>query len=188
MVKCTSVWRLDAFGDGWGRKLLIGAVLLVGGGILGSCSSSRNEVDLACPALGFVRGTESITLFGSGDGNAQDVRFEAFISNLTAKCSGNRRRIRVRTSFEIVARRGPASDVDVIGFPFFVAVVSADQRVLNKKVFESVIRFQPNQLRAGIREVVEQEIRLGEDQDREDFEILTGFQLSSRQFEYNYLR
>ena len=167
----------------------MGYAVLIALGVAG-CSAG-SSVRLLCPTASIISDAAQLTQFVDGPGrDLIDIRFEARIEALASECDYNREQDRITTStlVRIVASRGPAAQGSGGTFPFFVAVVDDNQRVLARERFESTMTFDSNRRRVGVVEEIEEVIPLPAGLSGANYEILVGFELTADQLEFNRRR
>jgi len=139
-----------------------------------------------CPPVSVLKDTERAVMFRDGPGrDITDVRWEVAIASVDSKCTYRGDQLTSQVAVDIVAGRGPAADAPAGVFAFFVAVVDREQNILAKQVFETRVEFAATQGRAGVREEIDQMVRLPAGAEGDDYVVLVGLQLEPQQLEYN---
>lgn len=159
--------------------------------LLAGCGGNRNPLEVTverCPALAVVGGTGSLTRFAGEGRDADDILFEAAVSNAELSCDQGGDVIST-VAFSIVAQRGEA----MVGYyetslPYFVTVLRDNSEIVAKEIFEVPIVFDDGAQRVGWSETIEQRLPTIEQARRYDYEILIGFQLTPEEVTYNLLR
>ena len=75
----------------------------------------------------------------------------------------------------IVGQRGPGAKGDVVDLTYFVAATGPNQQILSKKPFTVRIAFDPDQVRSGVTDHIEETIPLAGHKGG-DISVLLGFQ------------
>jgi hypothetical protein len=171
----------------WGRRLLflaLSGLSLTGCGIFG-----RDKPPPPCLPVVVLRDAAELVRYRPGAGrDLTDVVDHTKFARFGSKCDYSKDRVDVDLALDIVVEQGPAASSREVHVPYFVAIVDADQHILAKKVFETVIELEQGHRRGGVREETEQIVPLATVDDRRRYEIMIGFQLSHEQLEENRRR
>ena len=171
----------------------LAAVLALPAALAACANQNPLEVTVSrCPALAVAGHTGTLTRFAGGERDVDDVAFNAIITDLKIDCRQGES-VAGRVTFNLVATRGPALASPALAsqditLPYFVAILRDNNQVVTKKVFETTLRFDPGQERAGTREVIVHRLPDITRARRYDYELLVGFQLSPDELAYNVLR
>ncbi len=151
--------------------------------VLGGCSVfGDDKPPPPCPGISVPDDARRAVIYRPGPGrDPSDIRYEAAIVEVRARCVTAKGRVTVQTTIEIVARRGPAAEDRRGRFAYFVAITDRDRKILAKQTFPADIDFPERVSRAGLRDEVEQSIPLKPGQSGADYLIFVGFQLNAAQ-------
>ncbi|MCW9001551.1 MAG: hypothetical protein OQJ87_02405 [Rhodospirillales bacterium] len=171
---------------------------LVLGLTLSGCSTyedlfAKDDGPKGCPRVAVLADAATVTRFTPGPGrDLADVTYEGVIRDLKGECAYDVDRktkegtLSVKIAVEIEALRGPANRGDPAVFPYFISVVTPDQRVLNKKEFSVSVPFPDNRTRATIIDLpIDLVFPISKDLGAKSYEIFAGFQLTREEIEYN---
>lgn len=169
-----------------------GATLLSVGG----CSSSNKEVPV-CPSVLVLSEASSMTRFVPGRGtDLLDVDFDAEVTDLLSGCKIEKAgkpgaKMTVAVAPILVVSRGAANTDGRADFSYFVSVIDADDRIVNKQEFPVGVTFEGNRNTVLVREDEEPisvDIPLPPGRNPLDYEIIVGMQLTQEQLDYNRKR
>lgn len=142
-----------------------------------------------CPNVALLRAASQLTQYRDGPGrDILDVRYSVDIADISTGCRYSRDELTVTVNVDLIFTKGPAHQGGEMRAPYFVAVTKGGEDILAKKIFDSTIEFPENRRRAGVREEVDQFIRLLPDETGADYEIIVGLQVSEEQLERNRRR
>lgn len=110
---------------------------------LGLTASCGSNAPFLCPDVGVIEDASKLVMFRDGPGrDPTDVAYEAQMTRAHLDCSFEDNSVATKVAFQLVVRKGPASNSDTVNLPYFVAVVSNDERKLvSKRQFEVVVPF-----------------------------------------------
>src|SRR5262249_14966530 len=96
-----------------------------------------------CPDIAVIQDASKLVKFRDGPGrDPTDVVYEAQIARAHLDCSFEDNSVATKVAFQLVVRKGPASNSDTVTLPYFAAVVSNDERrLVSKRQFEIVVPF-----------------------------------------------
>ncbi|MBK5912018.1 hypothetical protein CCR85_11010 [Rhodothalassium salexigens] len=170
------------------RRLLLLSILTA---VLAGCGANRNPLEVTvqrCPAVAFVDETANWVEFAGEDLTAEQVVFDAMLSNLDLTCTQDTQ-VESVVSFDVSVRGGPALDRPVeVTLPYYVVLLRDNSVIAAKKTYEVTFVLDPEAPRAGSRETVRQVIDDIERTRRYDYELLIGFQMDPEAVAYNELR
>ncbi len=169
------------------RKLtLLGAILL----IVGCGNKNPFEVTVSnCPAVAILSYTGVVTNFDGIGRNADDVVYNATITDLRVDCrEDDKTGIYQRISFAIIASKGPAFANQAIVLPYFAVLLRDNNLITLKRIFQAELRFDPESDRFVLRQTIIQTLPDLDTARRYDYELLVGFQLTPDEVAYNALR
>ena len=115
-------------------------------------------------------------VFGSAlERNPENVAFYGLLSEVDRKCDYDGDAMHLSLDVIVVGQRGPAGKTNTVDLTYFVAVTGPNQSILSKKPFTVRIAFDPDQIRAGVTDHIEEVIPLPGHKGT-DLNILLGFQ------------
>ncbi len=118
----------------------------------------------------------------------ENVGFTGEILNVRSLCTySGENPIIANLELDMAFGRGPAAQGDSHTYQYFVAVTRRDIAVIEKQLFPITIRFAAGQDRVFLTETIEAISipRANADTSGINFEILTGFELTEAQLEFN---
>lgn len=174
-------------------RSLVALSLLVS---LGACDSMkfwREDKPEPCPRIRILNDAAEMTRFKQGPGrDLVDVLFEARVSDVLSACAYDvdydTRAGLIESQVVPVIRavRGPANVSSSAEIPYFVALVDADKRILQKSNFSIKVGFPGNLTQNTVRdEPIDLAIVTDGNTDGSDYEIFIGLQLTREEMEYN---
>ncbi|MBO6825436.1 MAG: hypothetical protein JJ879_04490 [Sneathiella sp.] len=158
------------------------------GGFETDMFSSEPEIVIACPKVSVLPYADQITIFREGPGrDLVDVEYEGVIAPVSGECvyEDDYAWVEVDLILRVGAIKGPAAISNEQSFDFFVAVADSDNRVLNKKVFDSPVVVPEGRRRGAVQEELSQRFPIMSGQRGSNYRIIVGFQLSQEQMAYN---
>ncbi|MFC3226506.1 hypothetical protein ACFOGJ_04650 [Marinibaculum pumilum] len=161
------------------------ALLLFASAVLAGCSRERPP---PCPDVRILAITSEMTKFRPGPGrDLTDVEYEVSTEAVAGGCAfrDENSRVEVEMTVTFVIERGPALQGDRVQFPYYIAIVTRDEQILAKEVFQSQAEFGQGQRRIGLTESSREVIPMPDGQISLDYEILVGLQLTEEQLAYN---
>jgi hypothetical protein len=159
------------------------AAVAVGLLVLSGCSwlpfsSSSTTPAQSCPTAVILRPLSNTAVFGSApERNPENVAFYGLLSEVDRKCDYAGDAMHLSLDVIVVGQRGPAGKTNTVDLTYFVAVTGPNQSILSKKPFTVRIAFDPDQIRAGVTDHIEEVIPLAGHKGT-DLNILLGFQQS----------
>jgi len=171
-------------------RYFAGALVALGLGLTG-CSSSTDTTGVpSCPRTAIIADASRLVQFGQGapQGTAQAIALEARITRIGGECvyPRNKANVTVNMSLTIEARRNtPNLAAGSSTVSYFVAVVDADQRILGRMEFASVLEFKNGERQSAVVEELEQRIPLPAGRAAAGYDVLVGFLLTPEQVNLN---
>ena len=152
---------------------------------LAGCSTA-SAPPVVCPKVGLLGDPPRLAAFAPGGHSIRDVVVEGAVPGVKGTCryDSSRRRVRMAVTVQITGREGPAYQGGGVDLPFFVAVVTRDERILAKRVFQGHLTFG-NQMLAVKTEDMATEIPIAPGAAPADYRVMVGFQLTPAQLDYN---
>lgn len=163
---------------GWAAPAAVAVGLLVLSGCSWFSSSSSTAPAQTCPTAVILRPLSNTAVFGSApERNPENVAFYGLLSEVDRKCDYDGDAMNLSLDVIVVGQRGPAGKTNTVDLTYFVAVTGPNQSILSKKPFTVRIAFDPDQIRAGVTDHIEEVIPLAGHKGT-DLNILLGFQQS----------
>jgi hypothetical protein len=139
-------------------------------------SSSSSPPVETCPNAVVLRSLANTAVFGPGtERTPQNVAFYGLLSEVDRKCDISGGVMHLSLDVIIIGQRGPAGRANSVDFSYFVAVTAPDQSIISKQPFGVRIGFDPNQIRAGVTDHIEEDVNLS-GHKATDLNVLIGFQ------------
>jgi hypothetical protein len=145
---------------------------------LSGCSwfSSSSTPPQTCPSAVILRPLANTAVFGTGaEPRPDNVAFYGLLSEVDRKCDHTGDAVHMSLDVIVIAQRGPAAKSDAVDLTYFVAVTGPDQTIISKKPFTVRIAFDPDQVRSGVTDHIEETIPLAGHKGS-DISLLLGFQ------------
>jgi hypothetical protein len=162
------------------------AALVLGAGLLSSCSLFNTAKQYPCPTVGMPRDTATLTRFREGPGrDLTDVVYEAGVADVQMACNYTSQGVDIDLAVVVAADRGPANTSRTVTVPYYIAIVDPQRNILAKQVFTANLAFQANVARARSREETQENIPLAKGKSAERYGIVIGMQLTPDEVEYN---
>jgi hypothetical protein len=148
--------------------------------VLSGCSwlpfSSSSKPAEPCPSAVILRPLANTVVFGSApERNPENVAFYGLLSEVDRKCDYAGDAMHLILDVIVVGQRGPAGKINTVDLTYFVAVTGPNQSIVSKKPFTVRIGFDPDQIRAGVTDHIEEVIPLAGHKGT-DLNVLLGFQ------------
>ena len=163
---------------GWAAPaaVAVGLLVLSGCSWLPFSSSSSTAPAQSCPTAVILRPLSNTAVFGSApERNPETVAFYGLLSEVDRKCDYVGDAMHLSLDVIVVGQRGPAGKTNTVDVTYFVAVTGPNQSILSKKPFTVRIAFDPDQIRAGVTDHIEEVIPLAGHKGT-DLNVLVGFQ------------
>jgi hypothetical protein len=138
-------------------------------------SSSRTPAQ-TCPSAVVLRPLSNTAVFGPApERDPEHVAFYGLLSEVDRSCEYAGDAMHLSLDVIVIGQRGPAGKTNTVDLTYFVAVTGPDQSIISKKPFTVRIGFDPDQIRAGVTDHIEEVIPLAGHKGT-DLNILVGFQ------------
>jgi len=161
--------------------LAIGAISI----LLAGCSTKE---DALCPGAAALVEASTLTVFAAGTTpDPAHTLYRVAVGNVSTDCSIDRRERTADSSVGIrfVATREPSGETARYRVPYFVAVRQGPT-VIGKKLFWVTFGFAPGEASTSFDASVDSTvIKIANDKQPYDYQILVGLQLTKDQLEYN---
>ncbi|MEO1192616.1 MAG: hypothetical protein AAFY02_12715 [Pseudomonadota bacterium] len=159
------------------------ALGLLGFGLTGCSLFEPGPVQ--CPNISIVPDAARLVRYSPGGSDLTDVRFEANIEQITPVCTRSSTTLDIDMTMVITARRGPAMPEGTADFSYFVAVTTADRRLLARQDFPVSLPLGPQGRRARLTELVQPQIPLTETESQFSFQVFVGLVVTREELQQN---
>lgn len=159
------------------RKTAVFFVLALGA--ISACSSDK-KTERLCPQTAIVRELERINDYGGDAVDEKNLVAAAAMRGVNGKCEYRDDGVAVDFSVDMIAGKKERLGGERVSFPFFVAVVDPNRKILSKELMTAEFYF-------GGKKTAEQQENLSvfipteKDADASYYQVLIGFQLSDEQ-------
>ncbi|HUB96337.1 MAG TPA: hypothetical protein VL993_10485 [Stellaceae bacterium] len=168
-----------------GRVRAVRALCVLALAVLSGCGSSQTSGPLACPRIISAPGADTIALFGPGGHDRKDVMVGGRFWSLSDSCEPLKVGFDVNAEISLYAERANPGITDAT-FPYFVALVSSDEKVLAQEQFTEKIDFIPAEsYRRMPAAKITIHMPLLRKAEADSYTIIVGFQLTSDQIAFN---
>jgi hypothetical protein len=152
--------------------------------MLSGCSSDK-KVDITCPKIMPAPNADKIALFAPGGHAAKDVVVGGRITDLEGKCVREKLGVTLNAQIEFYAQRA-TMDIKAATFPYFVALVDPDGRLLTEEAFTLPVPFLPAEsYRIMPAEKITVHLPVKNQEAGSAYTVLVGFQLTPDQIAFN---
>lgn len=145
-----------------------------------------------CPRVGTPSDTGDVVRFRTPDSrDLTELVVSARITSLSGTCSLVNRNtaLQVNVTMGVEATRGPAAQGRTVQVPYFVAVTTANEQVLDKAVYTLTVEFPANVQRARMRgEEIRLTIPVNAERPAAAYTVYVGFQLTEQELALNRSR
>lgn len=161
------------------RYLVLLAVMLLAG-----CSAfKKDKVEFSCPTTGYVEHDASIAVLDAKGAIVTEGSFQGFSGTCSIDKEAHAVVLDLTTPF--AARRSPAgADRKNVVLPYFIAVLSPDEQILQRQSFSTAIDFDNTGNGKSSEEHIVK-IPLTSPAEAYKYKVLMGFALSPAQLAYN---
>lgn len=151
-------------------------------------SGCADKVDPLCPGAAALVETSVLTAFPDGaQPDPSHPLYRLAISSVSTDCSVDARARQADSSVEIhfVATRAQAGEAAQYRVPYYVAVRTGPE-IVAKKVFWAMVKFDAGETSTNFDESIDSTtIKIANDKQPYEYQILVGLQLTKEQLEYN---
>jgi hypothetical protein len=136
-----------------------------------------------CPQVAIIHELEYARDYGGEKPDTSQLVAAAKLVGLDGECEYQDNGIDITFKTSLAAKRGPRLGSDHADFPFFIAVVDPDQKILNKDQITASFRFKEGENITTQDEPLHVFIPLAKDKDQTgpNYQVLLGFQLNEQQ-------
>jgi hypothetical protein len=161
----------------WSRAARIAAVfglVAVSGCSLFSSSSSKPAQ--TCPSAVILRPLANTAVFGPApERRPENVAFYGLLSEVDRTCEYSSDAVHITLDVIVIGQRGPAGKGDAVDLTYFVAATGPNRQIISKNTFTVHVVFEPDQVRSGVTDHIEETIPLGGHKGT-DLNVVLGFQ------------
>lgn len=163
------------------KKLLLTAALL----LLAGCATAEPE-RVACPQAGILSGAGQLPIFTGQQAVQEDIKVKGEIVNFSGGCRYKQAGVsEFQLTLNFLVQKTPkAGGLKKIKLPYFVAVLSPDETVLQKSRFWTNIDFDNNES-AVTEEEHDLRVPFSGTADARNYKIVFGFELTQDQLDFN---
>ena len=175
------------------RKALAGSALALMTVLLAGCGWWSGETREAvkkrgCPSAGVLTDAGQFTEYAGPGRDITDIAYRWELIDAAARCTYDGNTVDVDYGFSLDASLGPAATEAVRSVPVFIAVTTAEEEIVEKRVIEVSAEFRDGERRITLTRIFEDiSIDIGE-RDGGFYSIIVGFQLTPAQLEENRRR
>jgi len=170
------------------KQLRISAILALAAvcTVLVGCSSDKKAA--LCPGAAALVDASALTVFQPGaSADPSHALYRIAISNVTGSCDIDAGARTADSSLVIhfVATRAPSALAAQYRIPYFVAVRQGPD-IQSKKIYWLTFGFAPGETSVAFgRELDSTVVKIADDKQPYDYQLVTGFQLTREQLQYN---
>jgi len=158
-------------------RLLMACMLVP---VLSACASSDAK-PRQCPQVAILRPLDRVADHGHDVAEQGRLVGDALIQKVEGSCAYTNSGADVNFKVFIKADKGPGLGGDHLGFPFFVSLVSPDNKILDKELMTANFTFADESKTALFSEDLHVFIPLSGTESAENHRVLVGFQLTEDQ-------
>ena len=157
------------------QRLLIAGLCLLPLAACGGGSGTEAQA-LVCPRPAIIAKLASVERYrdGSAGGPADALLWRAALQNVRQRCAPEGGDLVVDVVVDTVVEPGPAFTGGPVELPYFVAVVTADGEVLDRKDFVATVPLAAGQRRGGTTEQVNERFVGRAEGGVQGYEVLFG--------------
>lgn len=149
------------------------------------------EEELKCPDVRIVDELANLTEF-SGDGpeTTENLVSTVYLNKVESGCEFSQKNVTIDLKLEFAGNLGAKaktqpSDKPFFAYPFFIAVLNANDEILAKEVFSASMSYSRAEERHTYYESLRQIIPFEDEAAARNYKVLVGFQLTQDQLAYN---
>jgi|GEM_PF-976883 len=149
---------------------------------LTACSSDKEKkAERLCPQTAIIRELEHVMDYGVETPDSKTLVATALMKKVTGRCEYTDTGVDVGFELIVAAGKGPRLGGDKVNFPFFVSILTPEQKIVAKEQMTAEFSFSGS---SKVTEQIEQLhvfIPMDKDADGTNYQVLMGFQLSEDQ-------
>jgi hypothetical protein len=174
-------------------RLAFVAPLVLSAMAVSGCQPTRiDDLLVSCPTLTLPADLADLTRHRPGSPpDLSTVVLGARVTAVDAHCKRGRgdRSVDATISMRFQIDRGPAAPSRAVQIPWFIALLDANNNVINRQTFVLPAQFGANTTRAAVSsQPVEISFPVGQERRAQDYRIMVGFQLTQEELALNRRR
>ncbi|MFA6280322.1 MAG: hypothetical protein WC612_05980 [Bdellovibrionales bacterium] len=134
-----------------------------------------------CPQVAIVRALEKVEDYGQEAIDPTTLVAVAVMQKVDGSCAYGEKGVDVTFDLSMAAQKGPRLGGNKVSFPFFVSVVSAEDKVLAKDMMTAEFSFEGDGKAVTLDQPLHIFLPLAKGEDAANIRVLTGFQLTEAQ-------
>lgn len=167
---------------------LVAAGLLAAGCAWWSGEARETVKKRGCPTAGILTDAAQLTEYAGPGRDITDVAYRWELIDAAARCTYDGNVVNVEYGFSVEAALGPAATQARRTVPVFIALTTADERIVEKRVIDVTAEFRNGERRVTYAKTFDDiAFDVGEGDGR-FYTIIIGFQLTPEQLEENRRR
>jgi hypothetical protein len=174
------------------RLVYVAPLVLAAMGVAGCQPTRIDDLLVSCPTLTLPADLADLTRYRPGSPpDLTTVVLDAKVTAVDANCRRGRRdqSVDATISMRFQLDRGPAAPNRGVQIPWFLALLDADNNVINRQTFVLPAQFGANTTRAAVSsQPVEVSFPVGQTRRAQDYRIMVGFQLTEEELALNRRR
>ena len=171
------------------RRPLAAALGLTALSALALAGCASNDQKGLCPSANILVPASTLTVFRqNAPADPSGELYTVWMSNAKTGCDFDKHELVTDSRIHILfkATRAPSDQAGTYKVPYFIAVTHKGSRIMAKKLFVASISFAPGETRTSFQDTVDSTvIHLARGNKIGEYEIVTGFQLTEAQLDYN---
>ncbi len=152
--------------------------------MLGACVTDKDapvKPKPLCPQVAIVRSLERVEDYGQEAMDPATLVAVAVMQKVDGSCTYGDKGVDVTFDLSMDAQKGPRLGGNKISVPFFVSVVSAEDKVLAKEMMTAEFSFEGENKTTTLDQPLHIFLPLAKDEDAANIRVLMGFQLTEAQ-------
>lgn len=152
--------------------------------VLGACATDKEapvKPKPLCPQVAIVRSLERVEDHGQEAFDPATLVAVAVMQKVDGSCVYDDKGVDVTFDLTMAAQKGPRLGGSKISVPFFVSIVSAEDKVLAKEMMTAEFLFEGEDKTVTLDQPLHIFLPLTKGEDAANIRVLTGFQLTEAQ-------
>ncbi len=150
--------------------------------ILSACASDKGPPRL-CPQVAILRDVERVEDYGREAADPSNLVAIAVMKKIDGSCKYDDDGVNVVFDLGLAAEKGPRLGSDQISFPFFVSLVTPEDKVRAKEMMTVLFAFPSGGKLVEKTEPLRVFLPLKPEEDASSYRVLLGFQLTEEQLQ-----
>lgn len=147
-----------------------------------SCSSDGDsKIERLCPQTAIIRELEHVYDYGNDTPDPKTLVATALMKKIRGRCDYTDTGVDVSFDLDVMAGKGPRLGGDKVSFPFFISLLTPDQKIIAKEQLTADFKFSGDSKTTEQTEPLHIFIPMDKDADGTNYQVLVGFQLSEGQ-------